>query len=51
MIECCEVSANVSDDALAGDGETADRGAVKRVRAEVRAENAERWRKRGRAGR
>jgi len=36
-------------DALAGQGETGDRAAVKAVRAEVRAEKAAEFRKKGRA--
>jgi excinuclease ABC subunit B len=40
-----------ANDALTADGAAPDRGAVKRVRAEVRAENAERFRKHGRAKR
>jgi len=35
-------------DALAGEGESGDRAAVKQVRAEARAEQQERFRKRGR---
>src|SRR4029079_12215713 len=38
-------------DALAGDGQTGDREAVKAVRAEARAEKAEAYRKRGRSRR
>jgi len=38
-------------DALAGQGETGDRDAVKGLRAEVRAEKAEAFKKRGRARR
>ena len=34
-----------ANDALTPAGETADKGAVKRLRAEVRAEDAERFRK------
>ncbi|HEX7761536.1 MAG TPA: excinuclease ABC subunit UvrB [Caulobacteraceae bacterium] len=37
-----------ANDALTADGETADRGVVKRLKGEVRAEDAERFRKRGR---
>jgi excinuclease ABC subunit B len=37
-----------ANDALTGEGETADRGAVKQVRAEARAERAEQFRKRRR---
>jgi len=37
-------------DALAGDGQTGDRAAVKGLRAEVRAEKAAAFRKKGRAG-
>ena len=39
-----------ANDALTADGETADRGVVKRLKGEVRAEDAERFRKRGRKG-
>ena len=35
----------LANDALTAEGETADKGAVKRVRAEARAEAAERFRK------
>ena len=42
-----EAAANLefANDALSGDGETADRGAVKKVRAEAKAEADERFRK------